>query len=378
MLDAVVAGHLCLDIIPHSEGEVRLEPGSMTSVGGTTFATGGGVANVGLSLLKLGVDTRLIGQVGRDGFGEQVKSVLRSHDPRAADGITTSDTCATSYTVVINPPGVDRCFLHHPGCNDSLSAASLNLDGLEPRLFYFGYPPLMRGIYEDGGAGLAALFSDLREKGVTTALDMSLPDAGGPTGTIDWHLFLQRVLPHTDVFFPSLPEMLFMLERESFENGEWQDVPVPAPFFYDLAEQLLDMGAGIVGLKLGEDGLYLRTADEDRSGQVGRAFSQPSAWAKQEYWSPVFEVEVGGTVGAGDASLAGFLAGVLRGLSPDEALTLACAVGACSVEAADAVSGVQSWETTQSRVDGGWARAFSGTLLGWQRMSSGVYRKEER
>ena len=363
MPEAVVAGHLCLDIIPSFEGEVRLEPGSMTSVNSTTFATGGAVANVGLSLLKLGVDTRLIGQVGDDGFGEQVKRVLRSHDPRAAEGIATSKTCATSYTVVINPPGVDRSFLHHPGCNDRFSAADIGLDGLEPRLFYFGYPPLMRGIYGDGGAGLAALFSSLKAKGITTALDMSMPDTNGPAGTVDWAAFLARVLPHTDIFFPSLPEMLFMLERDTFE-GEWQKEGMPSPLLCDLAGRLLELGAGIVGLKLGENGLYLRTCAEARLQRAGDALNDSSGWIGQERWSPVFEVEVGGTVGAGDASLAGFLAGVLRGMPVDDALTLACAVGACSVEVADAVGGVQGWDETRERVAGGWARAFDSDLPG--------------
>jgi hypothetical protein len=30
-------------------------------------------------------------------------------------------------------------------------------------------------------------------------------------------------------------------------------------------------------------------------------------------------------------------------------MKIACAVGACCCEAADAVSGIQSWETTQTR-----------------------------
>jgi hypothetical protein len=35
---------------------------------------------------------------------------------------------------------------------------------------------------------------------------------------------------------------------------------------------------------------------------------------------------------------------------------MAAAVGACNVEAADAVSGVRSWEETTARVQAGWPR----------------------
>jgi hypothetical protein len=47
---------------------------------------------------------------------------------------------------------------------------------------------------------------------------------------------------------------------------------------------------------------------------------------------------------------------LLRGRSPEEALMYACAVGACNVEAADALSGLQTWEETELRIKNGWPR----------------------
>ncbi|MGC8782667.1 MAG: PfkB family carbohydrate kinase, partial [Anaerolineae bacterium] len=69
-----------------------------------------------------------------------------------------------------------------------------------------------------------------------------------------------------------------------------------------------------------------------------------------------FRVEVAGTTGAGDATIAGFLAALLRGLGPAEAVTAAVAVGACNVEAADALSGLRPWDETMRRVAAGWPR----------------------
>jgi sugar/nucleoside kinase (ribokinase family) len=80
------------------------------------------------------------------------------------------------------------------------------------------------------------------------------------------------------------------------------------------------------------------------------------AWANQELWAPCFKVNVAGTTGSGDSTIAGFLAGLLRGLDPIQAVTMAVAVGACNVEAADALSGLRSWEETSARVSGGWQR----------------------
>jgi sugar/nucleoside kinase (ribokinase family) len=128
------------------------------------------------------------------------------------------------------------------------------------------------------------------------------------------------------------------------------------------------MGAKIVLLKLGARGAYLRTASASALEQLGRAApSDRAAWADREMWVPCFEVEVIGTTGSGDATIAGFLSALLRDTSPEEALTMAVAVGACNVEAADALSGVQAWDATAQRIAHRWARLPAAlTAPGWR------------
>ena len=81
-----------------------------------------------------------------------------------------------------------------------------------------------------------------------------------------------------------------------------------------------------------------------------------SAWANRELWSPCFQADVVGTAGSGDATIAGFLTALLRDLPPEQAVTAAVAVGACNVEAADTLSGIQPWDATLRRVADGWPR----------------------
>jgi len=128
------------------------------------------------------------------------------------------------------------------------------------------------------------------------------------------------------------------------------------------------MGVKIVVLKLGERGLYLRTASPAALEQWGRGrIRYPDEWADKELWAPCFMVNVVGTTGAGDATIAGFLSAFLRSMSPEQAATMAVAVGACNVEAADALSGIRSWEETLARIAGGWARrALRIEAPGWQ------------
>jgi hypothetical protein len=55
---------------------------------------------------------------------------------------------STSYSIVVSPPGVDRLFLHHTGCNDTFDPARVERGLLQyTPVLYFGYPPAMRRTY---------------------------------------------------------------------------------------------------------------------------------------------------------------------------------------------------------------------------------------
>jgi bifunctional ADP-heptose synthase (sugar kinase/adenylyltransferase) len=65
------------------------------------------------------------------------------------------------------------------------------------------------------------------------------------------------------------------------------------------------------------------------------------------------------TTGAGDCAIAGLIASIANGSGPEEALTMAAAAGACSVEGADASSGVRCMPELKSRIKAGWERMES-------------------
>jgi bifunctional ADP-heptose synthase (sugar kinase/adenylyltransferase) len=78
-----------------------------------------------------------------------------------------------------------------------------------------------------------------------------------------------------------------------------------------------------------------------------------------------FATTVVGTTGAGDAAIAGFLLGLLRGMSPEETTAAACAVGATCCEAADSTSGIRNWEEISQRLNQGWKRTETPLTEGW-------------
>jgi sugar/nucleoside kinase (ribokinase family) len=384
---AVVAGHICLDVIPDVAalaGEDfydAFRPGHLLEVGRATISTGGAVSNTGLALHVLGIPTRLVCKVGADPFGRIVRELISRRDPALVEGIVEDAGSSTSYSVVVSPPGVDRIFLHHPGANDSFDAGDVDFALAErAALFHFGYPPVMRRMYEQSGRGLAELLRRAKQTGVTTSLDMSYPDPSSSGGQLDWRPILESALAHVDVFLPSVEELLLMLRRPLFDElsaqGPLLDAVTPS-LLHELSDELLAAGVAIVVLKLGERGLYLRTASRARLGELGRASPpDPADWAGRELWPPCFRVQVAGTAGSGDATIAGFLAALLRGLAPEQAATSAVAVGACNVEASDTLSGLRSWEQTMERVRRGWPRLpLELDEPGWRREASGLWRR---
>jgi sugar/nucleoside kinase (ribokinase family) len=390
MIDVVVAGHICLDIIPRfttdagTELSAYLSPGRLSEVGPVALSTGGAVSNTGLSLKRLGVDTRLMGKVGDDLFGRAILDIVLSYGAELAEGMIIVPDETSSYTVVVNPPHIDRIFLHCAGANHTFGSDDVRYDVLaEARLFHFGYPPLMGRAYADGGRELIEIFRRARKTGTTTSLDMTMPDPAGPSGQVDWKAIMERCMPYVDLFLPSVEEWLFMAQRSRFDElsarvgaaGMLDALGVDE--IRDLGETALDMGAKIVVLKLGERGIYMRTAGD--LGEMGRgAPADVAAWRDRELWAPCFVPdELVGTTGAGDATIAGFLAAMLRGALPERALTVAAAVGACNVEAADALSGVRSWEETLARIEAGWEQApVRAVLPGWRVDEAGVWHRD--
>ena len=353
-IEAVVAGHICLDIIPVlHDRHVGFRPGQLVEIGPAVVSTGGPVSNTGLALHILGIRTRLMGKTGDDAFGHAVREIVAAHGAELANGMAVVAGEHTSYTVILSPPGADRMFLHCPGCNDTFRAEDVDYAMLgRARLFHFGYPPLLRRLIEDNGRELVELLRRAKATGVTVSLDMCMPDPEGFSGSVDWPGILADALPFVDIFLPSLDETLFTLEPAGRRRREESSAaPVTAELLDSVSGRLLSLGPGIVGLKLGEAGFYLRTAQS-----VVTPLLAGDDWSGRQIWAPCFEAEVVGTTGAGDAAIAGFLAGCLRGLGPEECLTAATAAGACNVEAADALGGIRPWEETMQRARAGWLR----------------------
>jgi len=311
-MDAIIAGHVCIDLTPglqiHKPVEsvsALMRPGALVDVAGLTVSPGGAVSNTGLSLARMGMEVGLIGRVGADPLADMLRRELlsagvgsRGDGGPVAGGdavepgrgsarleLLEDPAAGTSYSVILPIPGLDRIFLHDSGANDNFSYADL-VKGLarfsaddsapeaqtrvstaartaatSPRLMHFGYPTAVASMYRAGPAPLRELLSAARERGMTVSIDFSLPDPDGEAAAAPWREILAAAMPLTDICFPSIEELSLMVDPTGFREREQRGTGAEAfspDYGYTLAGELLALGAAVVVVKLGGRGLLLR------------------------------------------------------------------------------------------------------------------------
>lgn len=366
----IAAGHICLDITPVFPPQKAerltdiMTPGKLINMREADVHTGGSVANTGLAMKLLGADVSLMGKIGNDAFGDMVYSILKKYN--AEQEMLRSEDESTSYTVVVAVPGIDRIFLHNPGANHTFCADDIPWEAVrETALFHFGYPPLMRSMFQNDGEELVKILKLAKENNMATSLDFASIDPASEAGQADWEKILERVIPYVDFLVPSVEELCYMLDRERFE--EWKrragsrDITEMLDVERDvkpLATRCMELGAKVLVIKCGAPGLYYQTANRERLQEIStRVELNPDLWADQSGFEKSYVPErvLSGT-GAGDTSMAAFLTAMLEGYSLQDAMHLAAATGACCVSAYDALSGLRSFEELQKKIAAGWEK----------------------
>ncbi len=362
----IAAGHCCLDItpvFPHGQSYRNVSdiliPGKLIQMDPASVSSGGSVSNTGLALKVLGNDVTLMGKVGDDDFGAMLAQIYARY---GAEGLLVDPDSATSYSVVLAIPGIDRMFLHCPGANNSFSNADIPDGPLEDAvLFHFGYPTLMKKMYEENGKEMAAIFKRVKSKGIATSLDLTSVDPNSEAGQLDWVTILKNVLPYVDFFVPSFEEICFMLDRPLYERLLSERADMTAGMVFDhevkpLADKLIAMGCKTVLIKCGISGMYYRTASRNVMAGTGERIGLDlDAWSEKEGVQPCFKADIvrSGT-GAGDTSIAAFLTAALDGEKIEDCVAIAAAEGACCVTSYDALGGLKSIEEIKARIAAGW------------------------
>ena len=316
------------------------------------------VANTGLALKKFGKKVYLNGLVGDDYMGNIIKTNFEKYE--VAEGIITTDKAGTAFGIVIAPPGIDRIFLESPGCNQIFDISFINFEVIaQSQLFHFGYPPLMKQFYRNKGSQLSEMFKKVQQMGVITSLDFSLPDPESESGQINWLEVMDNVLLYTDIFVPSVEEVLQILMPKKFSkiqdacNGEPMTSLISIELIREVGKIAIDKGAKIVLIKVGERGAFLITGDiASINANINHKLTEDN-WNFRELWCEAYHAEESKIInanGAGDTAVASFLSAILEGKGAELALKYATMAGRNNLYCNDIYADLIDWKTMEINI----------------------------
>jgi sugar/nucleoside kinase (ribokinase family) len=258
-------------------------------VDGARLVLGGSASITAAGAARLGLRTAFVGVVGDDPVGRFVLDSLVERGVNI-DGCVVDPSVPTGVSVILSEPG-RRAVLTAPGTIDGLTADMIDGELVAAARHVHAASVFMQPRLR---AGLAALFARTRAGGATTSLDPQ----GDPAGA--WPS-LADVLRTTDILLL---------------NG-------------DEDRRIDSSSCPLVIVKQGGEGAVART---------------PAG----EMHAPAFPVATVDAIGAGDSFDAGYLAGHLNGLPPDQALRLAVACGSLSTRAAGGTAAQPTMEEARS------------------------------
>ncbi|BDG47553.1 sugar kinase [Parageobacillus sp. KH3-4] len=285
-MDVVTIGESMVVFTPTSNGLMRYATHFTKKIGGAE-------SNVAVGLARLGHRAGWISRVGNDEFGKAILAFLKGEgvdisrvkmDEKAPTGIyfkemrRQNDIRAYYYrkgsaASLLSPADLDEEYI--------ASAKYLHITGITPALS------------DSCREAILAAIKIARDNGVKIVFDpnlrLKLWKEEAARGT------LLYIASQADIVLPGMAEATFLFGNHPTEK---------------LGQLFLELGASLAVLKLGEKGAHYFTSKEDK-------------------WVPGFPVEqVIDPVGAGDGFAAGFISGLLDGLSIYHAVERANAVGA--------------------------------------------------
>lgn len=302
-MDVLSLGIYVVDVLGRPIDEFP-EKGKLALFDELEIHTGGCANNTALALARLGISAGAMGKVGTDAFGDLILQTLTDNGVDAT-GMRQEADVSTSFTFVAIASDGERTFYHYIGANGELCEADLNWELIKTTKILHIAGALVMPRFD--GAPMANVLREAKRLGITTSLDTAY-DATGK-----WMETLEPCLQHVDIFMPSIVEV-----QQLTGLSECREI---AQFLRN------NYNIQTIAIKMGENGSYISTPETELS-------------------VPAYPVNVVDATGAGDAYVAGFLAGTIMDWDLEATAELASATGAACVTAIGTTTGIQNLEET--------------------------------
>lgn len=269
-----------------------------------TMAVSGAAGAAAVVAAKYGMNVLAVGGVGNDLMGKWVIDRLQQF------GIDTSmmqhcEGVGTSSSIVTTRPDGQRPALHMRGATGAFLISESDVDQvLDTKIIHIGGTGLMDRM--DGERSFA-LLAEAKRRGLVTTLDVFAADKKDMAN-------VAGLLPNTDYFIPSIEEARALSGLSSKE---------------DIGAFFGDLGVRCTVMTMGAEGAYYHHTDGTR------------------FQLPAFDIDVVCTCGCGDAFNAGFAAGLLNGMDPEETMRFAQASSALNATGLGSQAGITKLDHTR-------------------------------
>lgn len=313
-----------MDVLTFGESMIALRADRPLALNPNISATvAGAESNVAIALARLGHGVQWAGRVGDDAGGELIRRTLRAESV-GQDHASTDPHRQTGILIFEQRlPDVTRVGYYR----QNSAGSALSGDNLAPALSRSPHILHVTGITsalsDSAAEAVLGAVSAAQEEGATVTFDVNyrskLWSREEASST------LRTLVPYVDVVIGTQDELDLLIPGQPATAAE-------------SASSLLSLGVREVLLKLGAGGATLH----NRHGTVH---------------SPARPVTAVDSVGAGDAFTAGYISGLLTGLTAEERLYLANTLGAF------AVSSKGDWEGLPTQAEIPLLDAGNGTAL---------------
>lgn len=276
-----------------------MDPEPLATSGSARISIGGAESNVAIALARLGTPATWIGRVGNDSLGERVVRELRAEGVRCR-AVIDQDAPTGLMIKERRTSNAQRVWYYRSGSAGSrLNAADVERSLLESSAV-FHVTGITPALSPSARAAVDATMSAARDLGLTISMDINYRSR--LWGKRDAAPVLVGLARRADVLFAGPEEAALITNSAETEPDR-------------LVRAMSDLGPTEAVLKLGSDGCAAICG-----GKYHRL--------------PAVPVPVVDTVGAGDAFVAGYLAGRLNGSGVVDSLRLALQTGAFACMAA--------------------------------------------
>ena len=304
MKKILCAGAITTDILVCPADTIP-EPGTLRSVESITTSVGGCATNCAIDLGKLGVPVAVSGRVGKDIYGDFVRSELIKNNVDAKP-LVAADSSPTTLSVACIRSWGERSFMYNPASSANYCLDDVDWQAVEDCDIVFYTGAMLLTSFD--GAPCAEFLKKCREMGKFTVLDTAWDFDG------IWFDKIASVFDGLDLFMPSIDEAKNISGKEEIA---------------DIAEFFFEKGVKNIIIKDGANGAFLQKKGEEI-----------------KHFPTYTEIKPVDTTGAGDSFCSGFLAGLAMDWSFEDSVKFGNAVGTHCIMEIGASAGIKSIDET--------------------------------